>query len=166
MKRVTWIVLLCTLSACAPSRVATGPRNREIAERFFRGVYGCDLSVIEKLAAEDIVVSYPIFTELTGSPFIRGRDALERFDTRFCQRWKDPQITIDRIVAENDTVVLVWSYRARDTAAAPQPDAGGGPERSWGGITVYRVNPDGRIASEFGEESTPGPSARLAGAVP
>jgi hypothetical protein len=46
------------------------------AERFSRGIYGGDPSVVDDLAAKDLVASYPIFESLFGTPAIRGRAAL------------------------------------------------------------------------------------------
>jgi hypothetical protein len=34
-------------------------------------------------------------------------------------------------------------------------------EHSWGGITLYRFDEEGKIVAEIGEESAPGPLERV-----
>ena len=134
---------------------------KNLAERYFRGVYGGDPSVVNELAGEDIVSSYPIFEQLFGSPVVRGRAAMAAFAQRFGAKWIEPRITIHETVAEGDRVVLVWSFRARDRDAVGQAGSADGQAHSWGGITLLRFNGAGQIVEEIGEESAPGPIGRL-----
>ncbi len=150
-------VLLCFVSACASPQV----ERIASAERFFRGVYGCDPSVVDDLAAEDIVVTYPVFEELFGAPAIRGREALKQFVAGFCERWTEGEVDIHEVVSDGDKVVLVWSFRARNVRASPNGQPPTNPKRSWGGITLFRFDGAGKIIAEIGEESEPGPAQRF-----
>jgi hypothetical protein len=136
--------------------------RKALAERFLRGVYGGDPTVVDDLAAEDVVSSYPVFERLFGTPCIRGRAALKEFATGFGQRWADGQITIHEAVAAGDSVVLVWEFRARRVAAASEEPPPTDQVHHWGGITFFRFNASGKIVLELGEESAPGPVARVA----
>lgn len=129
------------------------------AEQFFRGIYECDVSVVDALASEDIALSYPIFEQIYQTPAIRGREAVKDFSRRFCSRWAEPSITIHEAFAENNRVVLLWSFSARpvnESNAEAVEDI-----QSWGGISIFYFDEQGRIVAEVGEESRPGPFARL-----
>lgn len=147
----------------ATSGGAGGVREDRIAsaERFFRGVYGGDSSVVDILASDDIVVSYPIFMSLFGAPAIRGRAAVREFASGFSIRWTDPRIDVHEAVGSNDRVVLVWSFRGRNVGSARPERQPTNREHSWGGITLYRFDTHGKIVAEVGEESEPGPMERL-----
>jgi len=132
-----------------------------VAEKFFRGVYGGDQSVVGECAADDIVISYPIFQTLFNSPIIKGRNAVVNFINRFSTKWKEPKITVHETITEGKSVVLVWSFQARDAFYDSSSQSDAGPHKSWGGITVYHFNEAGEIETEVGEESEPGPIGRL-----
>jgi len=140
--------------------------HKAVAEQFFRGVYGGDPSVVDELAAEEIVTTYPIFERLFGRPLIRGREAVKDFATGFGSRWSDAHITIHEAVEEGDRVVLLWSFRGRSSGSDDQERLSYGDVHSWGGITLFRFDGSGKIVAEIGEESSPGPAGRLAGATP
>jgi len=146
-------LFLCSLSGCNRAAADAAADQKAIAERFLRGLYGCEPSVVSELAADSVAVSYPVFEELFHTPAIRGRANVEQFARGFCDRWKVAEITVHEALADHDRVVLVWSTRARNVAS--------GEDRSWGGITLYRFDSAGRIAAETGEESSPGPVERL-----
>jgi hypothetical protein len=129
-----------------------------VAQRYFRGVYGCDPAVVDDLASDDIVVSYPVFETLFKKPALRGREAVRAFAVRFCEKWADPHIEFHEAVSEGDRVVLLWSFRARDTGSTPP-----GREHRWGGLTLLRFDQAGKVEAEVGEESEPGPMGRLGG---
>lgn len=127
-----------------------------VAERYFRGVYGCNPAVVAELASPDIVVTYPIFASLLGKPALRGRDAVTAFAEHFCRKWANSEVVFHEAVSDERRVVLLWSFRARDTEAEP-----GQAESAWGGISLFRFDEEGKISAEIGEESTPGPMERL-----
>jgi hypothetical protein len=155
---------LLLLNACGDTNGGRESELKAHAEHFFRGVYGCDPTVVDELAADSIVVSYPIFERLYNTSAFRGREAVREFAERFCSRWADAQFAFHEAVAEEDRVVLLWSFSARfvgsETNQPGQPPIN--QEQSWGGITLYRFNEAGRIVAEIGEESAPGPFEREA----
>lgn len=136
---------------------------RDRAERFFRGVYGGDTSVVDELASEDIVISYSIFKTLYAKSAIAGRDSVKKFIAGFNSKWTDTKVTIDDVVVGGDKVVLVWSFEASPASATRT--GGAVPVRRWGGISLFRFDADGKIEQEIGEESAPGPFGRLKSAA-
>lgn len=136
------------------------------AERFIRGVYGGDPSVVDDLAASSIVISYPIFERIYQTPVLRGRDAARTLCARFSSRWADARITIDEAIAAGDRVVLVWSFQARNVGQGPGGEPPSDTVERWGGISLFRFDKSGRILAEIGEESAPGPMGRLAQSGP
>ncbi len=149
------IVLLAgPVAAVAPED--SEPSLRESAERFFRGVYGCNARVINELASEDVVVSYPVFQTVFGKPALRGRVAVRAFAERFCKKWADAEFQFHDAVADRHRVVLVWSFSAR-----PTDHEATFQRSSWGGISLFRFDSHGKITHEMGEESEPGPIGRL-----
>ena len=158
-------VILLLLNACGDTNSGLEAERKAVAERFFTGIYGCDPSVVDNLAGDSVLLSYPILEQLYGTQTIRGREAVRDFATRFCSRWSDARFTFHEAIAEGDNVVLVWSFRARfvgsGTNRPGEPPVN--QEQSWGGITLFRFDGAGKIVAEIGEESTPGPVERLAG---
>ncbi len=132
-----------------------------LAEKYFRGIYGCDSSVVDNLASEDITVSYPIFQKIFNKSAIRGRVAVKRFVSHFCSVWTDARIKFHEAVAESDKVVLVWSFQARNVGSVQPGVQPRGEVERWGGITLVRFNDAGKIEAEIGEESNPGPVGRV-----
>jgi len=167
--------LLSTMAILAIGLACTGQVNRldvessgaeaelaarSTAEGFFRGVYGCDPALIDRNAADGVEVSYPIFESLFETPVIRGREAVKQFSEGFCSRWIDPEITVHEAVVQADRVVLLWECSATPAPAATG-DARPGPRESWGGISFIRLDSAGKVIVEVGEESSPGPIARM-----
>ncbi len=162
MHSLRWIpVMSLLLVGCAGTGREPGSARKAEAERFLRALYGGDTTVVNALAADTIVVSYPIFQEVLGTPAVRGIDAVRAFSIRFSHKWEQQQVTVHQAIAEGDRVVLVWSVRAHLAQSDASAQAPAEADQAWGGITVYQFDADGRIAVEFGEESTPGPYARL-----
>lgn len=153
----SWLLslVLCGLAGCNSPAVDSAADRKALAERFFRGVYGCEPTVVPELAADSVVVSYPIFEQLFNTAAIRGNEDVEQFATGFCSRWKEAEITVHEALAEGEQVVLVWSFRARNVAS--------GEVSGWGGISLFRFDSAGRIIAEIGEESEPGPIERWTG---
>lgn len=117
--------------------------------------------MVSELAAKNIVISYPIFQELFDSPVIAGKQAVSGFVERFGRKWQDPVITIEKTISDGNSVVLIWSFEARDALQNQGSQSDASVREAWGGITVYQFDDQGRVLSEFGEESDPGPMGRL-----
>lgn len=158
--RVFISLMAFLLIGCNAGEMETGATRERLAIEFLRGLYGGDPSVVDRLAAPEIVVSYPIFEEVLGAPSIQGRDAVREFATGFGRRWIDAEVTVHSVVSNDDAVVVLWGFRARP-AGAGEGDARALPEREWGGITLYRFDSNDRVVLEVGEESEPGPAARV-----
>jgi len=160
MPRVAYgVTALLLLTGCsAPESVSSD--RAAAAEGFFRGVFECEPTAIDRYAAEDVAVSYPIFETLFQTSVLRGRNAVRDFSAGFCSRWQDPQIEIHEAVAEGDRVVLVWEFSALPIPVPSDTTTTAPPRTSWGGISLLRLNAAGQVVEEVGEESTPGPAAR------
>ena len=155
------LFVLLTLATGCSSQDQSEERNKNRAIAFFRGVYGGDPSVITEFAAEDISLSYPIFQTLFKSPVVVGKEAVMSFAERFSTKWKEPEIIIEEAIADRNVVVMVWSFRARDAFAETSNQSNSDQKKSWGGISIFHFNDAGKILTEYGEESEPGPAERL-----
>lgn len=155
------VLLLLLLSSCKSTITNNESKYKVNAERFIRGEYGCDPSVIDELTADSIKISYPIFEKLFGTPVIRGKDSAKQFITHFCDKWKETKLTIHNTVAEGNNVVFLWSFSARNVASGSPGEQPDSLVYNWGGITLIQFNNEGKIIAEIGEESTPGPLARI-----
>lgn len=147
-------------SACETSK-NTNQEQKKLAEQLFRSVYGGDPSQIDSLVSNDVVSSYPIFEQLFGTKAIRGREALKNFAIGFGERWNDTKVTVHEAIAEDESVVLIWSFSAKRMTTEQDSSEVAVQEYSWGGITLFRFNESDKIIAEIGEESTPGPIKRL-----
>jgi len=165
MKKLLFLVpFLLLVNACTGDSTNVETERKAIAEHYLRGVYGCDSAVVDDLAGDGVVISYPIFEELFSSHALRGRKAVKEFSDRFCSRWEDARITVHDAVADGDSVFLLWSFSARFVGSETGQSVDPPPDQvqSWGGITLYRFDEAGKIVEEVGEESAPGPFERLA----
>jgi hypothetical protein len=154
--------LLVLFTIVGTSSAADSPDQlRARAERFFRGVYGGDSSVVDELASDRILISYPIFEKIFKKNAIRGRDEVKAFATGFGSRWSDAKVSIHESLVDDDKVVLIWTFQAK-RVGPEQPDQASSKTQSWGGISFFRFDHAGKIVEEIGEESEPGPFGRLA----
>ena len=150
------VLIVASLTPVVSASSETAARRVSAAQRFFRGVYGCDASVVRDVASSDVIVSYPVFEKLFGKSAFRGVEAVESFAQGFCERWASAEFTFHESLTNEQNVVLIWSFSAQRTADPAQTS-----RTSWGGISLFRFNDNGQITAEVGEESTPGPMARL-----
>ncbi|MEJ2679771.1 MAG: nuclear transport factor 2 family protein [Gemmatimonadota bacterium] len=102
----TWRISAMRGMPTEQDRIIRGPDRKGQVERFMRGVYGCNPSVVDELAADSVVLSYPIFETLYHTPALRGRQAVREFAEGFCSRWKDTRLTVDESLADGDDVVV------------------------------------------------------------
>ena len=156
-----YLILILTFLLSGCSGIGNTQEQKALAERYFRGIYGCDSTVVDDLAAVNITVSYPIFQKMFNKPAIRGRDSVRHFASHFCSRWNGAKIVFHEAVAESNKVVLVWSFKASNVGSIQPGAPPSGQEKSWGGITLIRFNKAGEIEAEIGEESEPGPIERI-----
>lgn len=154
------LTALLLLNACNQYRSNIEAEQKAAAEQFFRGVWGCNPS--DSLVSEDIIISYPVFERLYGTFAIRARENVKVLVNNFCSHWTEAQFTFHEAIAEKDQVVLMWSFNARNTGKIN----GEPPSNelvSWGGKSVFTFNDQGKIVTEVGEESEPGPFERITG---
>jgi predicted ester cyclase len=153
MSKCLWILfVLFYIYGCNSNYDKEYKEHKILAEKFFRGVYSCNPSVVDSLAAENVFISYPIFERLYGTTAIQGREDVKNFVNNFCRHWTEAKFTIHKKIAEGSQVVLVWSFSARNTGSIN----GNPPSNkivSWSGISVFSFNEQGKIVSEVGEES-------------
>lgn len=161
MRRLFLIVpALLSIFGCAANVSVVDAKREDTAIEFLRGIYTGDSSVVDRLAAPGIVVSYPIFEEVFGEPTIVGREGVRDFAEGFGERWIDGEVIVHDVVIRGDTAIVIWGFQAR-RAVPDSADRSTMAETAWGGITLYRFDDDNRIVFEIGEESTPGPAARI-----
>ena len=93
-------------------------------------------------------------------PTWRGDGRLIYFAIGFGKRWIDASLTVRQVIDDGDAVVLVWEFQARsaiyDNSGDTEPRV-----KTWGGVSLYRFNESNQIMLELGEESRPGPVARV-----
>ncbi len=136
-------------------------QKTETAKRWLRGVYGADPAVVDELGSEDVLITYPIFASLFGTPILRGNRAVKEFAVGFHDRWSEIEVVFHETIAEGNRVVLMWSFKGRNVGAARKDSEPTNEIHRWGGITLIRFNDQGKISAEIGEESEPGPMERL-----
>lgn len=125
----------------------------ETVKKFLIATYTGDTSLVDSHASENIKISYPIFTKIFNSPLLEGKEKLKNFITHFAAKFTDGKITIHETVSQDNNIIFIWSFDAVNTES--------GNNEYWGGITLYKLDSNGKISLELGEESTPGPVARL-----
>jgi hypothetical protein len=150
-------ILCFVLMAACRAEPNAGSNLAPVAERFFRAVYECVDADLAELASPEVRMSYPIFAERLGTSVLEGLDAVEGFSRGFCQRWSNPTVVVHEAIATDRRAVLVWSFSATSQIAESEDEG----RASWGGITVFHFDDEGRVIAEFGEESTPGPVIRM-----
>jgi hypothetical protein len=153
---VLYLLVMLAATTQASGSPEPAPPHVVAAERWFRALYTCHMEVVHELASPEVVLSYPIFEKLFGRTRFDGVDQVVGFAEGFCRRWAEPEVVVHETFSGPNAAVLVWSFSARSTAEDAE-----GSRSSWGGITLVRFDDGGRILAEVGEESDPGPVARL-----
>jgi predicted ester cyclase len=128
--------------------------NKAIVEEWFKKFWGnpVDLSVVDKLAAPDVLVHYPMHGP------IRGREAVKKMMGEFRQAFPDLNFWgVGDLIADRDYVVGRWDGGGTHTGPAFRDlpvgslPASSGHKMKFTGTTVFRLK-DGRIVEEIGEE--------------
>ncbi len=134
------------------------PENKEIARRF-NSVWGNgSLDLIDELGAASLSVYYPIFPRV-----FQGTGAFKQLMTTFRAAFPDASVNVDEEIAENDKVVIRWTFSGthKGTLMNIPPS---GKQVKWTGISIYRIT-GGKVVEERGEEDFLG-FLRQTGAVP
>jgi len=156
--------LVLVLVALAPGFAQDSTTERQVAsdttdgivaraQKYFRGIYvSGDPAIIDELASNNIAISYPIFEQIYGKFTLRGKDDAKQLCANFTRKFEDRKITFLEVIADDDKVVLVWCFEGRWVSTGD--DRPSGPVQ-WAGISVFRVNEDGKIDKEYGLETDP-----------
>jgi len=119
--------------------------NKNIARRFIQIWGKGNLDIIDELAAPSISVQYPVMPQI-----IRGTQMLRKVMEGFRSAFPDSGIIIEEEIAEDDKVVIRWSFSGTHQGSLLGIPATG-KKVNWTGITIYRIV-DGKIIEEKGEE--------------
>jgi predicted ester cyclase len=127
-------------------------KNKDIVDRWFTNFWGanCDLGIVDKLAAPDMLLQYSLHAPR------RGRADIKAFMTAFREAFPDLAFsgTAD-LLADGDYVVGRWKGGGTHTGPAFDDfligslPAATGRKMQFTGITVLRVV-DGLISEEVG----------------
>ena len=127
-------------------------RNKEIVGRWFTAFWGpkCDLSIVDELAAPDMLLQYTLHEPR------RGRADIKAFMTDFREAFPDLSFGgAADLSAEGDVVVGRWvgggthtGHAFKDFIAGSLP-AATGRRMHFTGTTVLRLR-DGKIVEEIG----------------
>jgi predicted ester cyclase len=126
--------------------------NKAIVGRWFTNFWGetCDLSVVDEIAAPDMLLKYSLHAPR------RGREDIKAFMTDFRVAFPDLQFGgAADLIAEGDYVVGQWEGGGTHTGPAFSDFLVGGLPAATGrkmhftGATVLRLK-DGRIVEEVG----------------
>jgi hypothetical protein len=74
MRILILFILLFLFTSCVKTEIEMNTDNKIIAEKFFRGIYGCDPSVVDNFASDSIVISYPVFERIFKKVAFRGQE--------------------------------------------------------------------------------------------
>jgi predicted ester cyclase len=86
-------------------------RNKEIARRFREDLWNTgDLAIADEIIAPDCLVHarVPLTTD-----FVRGPDALRQLVLFYHLAFSEIRMTVDQLIAEDDTVAARWTGRGR-----------------------------------------------------
>jgi steroid delta-isomerase-like uncharacterized protein len=123
--------------------------NKALARRFLQVWAPGNLSLLDELAAPEIMVIYPVL----GEP-VRGAVAFKQLLAHFHAACPDVEISVQEQIAEGDIVVTRWrvkgTHRGELLGISPT-----GRSLAWTGITIHRLV-GGRVVEERGEEDALG----------
>jgi len=123
--------------------------NKALTRRFIQVWAPGNLSVLDELAAPDIMVIYPVL----GEP-VRGAVAFKQLLAHFHAACPDVEISVQEQIAEGDSVVTRWNVRGTHRGEFLGVPPAGRP-LGWTGITIHRLV-GGRVMEERGEEDALG----------
>src|SRR5215831_17572006 len=126
--------------------------NKDIVDRWFTNFWGanCDLGIVDKLAAPDMLLQYSLHAPR------RGRADIKAFMTDFRKAFPDMNFwgTAD-LIAKDDDVIARWEGGGTHTGPAFSDfligslPAATGRKMRFTGVTILRVQ-SGKILEEIG----------------
>ncbi len=126
-------------------------RNTQVVDRWFTEYWGeLNPDIVDELAADDILLRYPLGGES------RGHEEVKNRIIGFKEMFPDGGFELtDELIAEDDRIVARWEGEGTHTGPAWELPIGVLPEASgrtvqYTGITVYHVR-NGKVAEEYGE---------------
>ncbi|HLA04540.1 MAG TPA: ester cyclase, partial [Syntrophales bacterium] len=119
--------------------------NKTIARRFIQIWGKGNLDIIDELAAPSLSVQYPAMPQV-----IRGSKAFRKVMENFRSAFPDSDLQIEEEIAEDDKVVIRWSFSGTHQGSLLGIPATG-KKVKWTGITIYQIV-DGKVMEEKGEE--------------
>lgn len=119
--------------------------NKTIARRFIQVWGKGNLDIIDELAAPSLSVQYPIMPQV-----VRGTKTFRKVMEEFRSAFPDSDLQIEEEIAEDDKVVIRWSFSGTNQGRLLGISATG-KKVKWTGITIYRIV-DGKVMEEKGEE--------------
>jgi steroid delta-isomerase-like uncharacterized protein len=133
--------------------------NKSLALRFLQAWTAGGESVVDELAAPDLIVNYSHFPEPIAGP----ADFKEMLGQIF-ESFPDMRIHADEVLVDGDRVMIRWTYTATHQHGEVFGVRPTGKPVRVSGITVYRIV-DGRVKSEEGVADSLSMMLQL-GAVP
>jgi steroid delta-isomerase-like uncharacterized protein len=119
--------------------------NKTIARSFIQVWGKGNLDIIDELAAPSLSVQYPIMPQV-----VQGNKTFRKVMEKFRSAFPDSELQIEEEIAEDDKVVIRWSFSGTHQGGLLDIPATGKKVR-WTGITIYRIV-DGKVLEEKGEE--------------
>jgi len=119
--------------------------NKTIARRFIQIWGKGNLDIIDELAAPSLSVQYPAMPQV-----IRGSKTFRQVMESFRSAFPDSDLQIEEEIAEDDKVVIRWSFSGTHQGSLLGIPATG-KKVKWTGITIYQIV-DGKVMEERGEE--------------
>lgn len=119
--------------------------NKDIARRFVQVWGNGNPDLIDELADASLAVHYPIFPQI-----IHGKEMFKKVIMGFRSAFPDSALSIEDEIAEDDKVVVRWSFSGthQGSLLGIPPS---GKKVKWTGITIYRIK-EGKVTEEVGEE--------------
>jgi len=119
--------------------------NKNIARRFIQIWGNGNLNIIDELAAPALSVQYPVLPQV-----IRGSQMFKQVMVGFRSAFPDSDLQIEEEIAEDDKVVIRWSFSGTHQGSLLGIPATG-KKVKWTGITIYQIV-NGKVMEEKGEE--------------
>ena len=119
--------------------------NKAIARQFIQVWGNGDLDIIDELAAPSLSVQYPVLPQV-----IRGSKTFRQVMDGFRSAFPDSDLQVEEEIAEDDKVVIRWSFSGTHQGSLLGIPATG-KKVKWTGITIYHIV-DRKVMEEKGEE--------------